>query len=163
MSHPRSDGGFTLIELLVTISLLGAMMAIAVSGWSSWARASEHSGTARELQSVMRQAQQRAVTEGRPMCVELTSGQQSKYRVTRGSCAATTAVVAEGTLPARVHLSAPSFTRPGLPPVSGQTNVQFTSRGTGWPGSVNVVRDGSTTTYTLQVEVLTGHVSITQS
>ena len=45
-------------------------MAFAVSGWSAWARSSEQSGTARELQSLMRQTQQRAVTEGRAMCVQ---------------------------------------------------------------------------------------------
>ena len=69
MSSQDRDSGFTMIELLVTIALLGIMMAIAVSGWSAWAKASRQSGTARELQSVLRQAQVRAVTEGRAVCV----------------------------------------------------------------------------------------------
>jgi hypothetical protein len=111
----------------------------------------------------MRQAQQRAVTEGQSMCVQFTPGAHSKYRITRGKCGAAIGVVNEGGLPARVHLSGPSFTNPGPPAAAGQTAVQFNSRGSGWPGTVRVVRDGSATTYTLEVERLTGHVSITQS
>lgn len=65
----QRDNGFTVIEPLVTISLLGRMMAIALSGWSSWARESGQAGAAREFQSTMRQTQQRAITEGRAMCV----------------------------------------------------------------------------------------------
>jgi prepilin-type N-terminal cleavage/methylation domain-containing protein len=43
MSNPRRDSGFTLIEVLVSIALMVVLMAIAVSGWSAWARAGEQS------------------------------------------------------------------------------------------------------------------------
>ena len=91
MAPQNRDSGFTMIELLVTISLLVIMMAIAISGWTSWAKASSQSGTARELQSVMRQAQVRAVTEGRAICVSFRVA-QNDYTVYRGACDDTTKV-----------------------------------------------------------------------
>ena len=51
----------------MTISLLGIMMAIAVSGYTSWAKASNQSGRARELQSVIRARGCRDVGEARSM------------------------------------------------------------------------------------------------
>jgi prepilin-type N-terminal cleavage/methylation domain-containing protein len=165
MSQPVRDSGFTLIEVMVTISLLTAMMATAVPAWSSWATAREQQGAAQELQSVMRQVQQRAVTEGATMCVAFDTGVDSSYTVTRGTCDSTTPVTLEGPigLDPDVRLGSASFTEPGSPPTTGHQAVEFGSRGTGWPGSVTVVRDGSSPTYTLTVEVLTGHVSITKS
>lgn len=158
MSQPRHDSGFTLIEVVVTTALLGIMMAIAVSGWGSWARANEQSGTARQIQSVLRQAQQRAVTEGRAMCVRFDTA-SDEYTVFRGTCDAADKVVVEGpmdTSSPAVHLVAPSFqsstgSRPG---------VSFAARGTAWPGEVRVTRDGSSKVYTLKVEGLTGRVSL---
>jgi type IV fimbrial biogenesis protein FimT len=159
MQQPERDSGFTLIELLVTISLLGVMMAVAVSGWSSWSQARAQSGAARELLSVMRQAQQRAVTEGRSTCVTFTTGPPSSYSVVAGVCG--TAGAATQQMPRRVRLESASFAKPGT--AGQQTGVQFNSRGTGWPGSVTVARSDSTSAYTLQVEVLTGHVALRQT
>jgi prepilin-type N-terminal cleavage/methylation domain-containing protein len=158
MSPQDRDGGFTMIELLVTISLLGIMMAIAVSGWTSWADASRQSGAARELQSVMRQAQVRAVTEGRAMCVSFRVA-QNDYTVYRGACDSTTKVALIGPVAsdsADTRLSAPAFTG-----TSGTSaGVTFNARGTAWPGSVKVTRGGSPKIYTLTVEGLTGRVSL---
>ena len=111
MSSQDRDSGFTMIELLVTISLLGIMMAIAVSGYTSWAKASNQSGRARELQSVMRQAQVRAVTEGRAICVSFRVA-QNDYTVYRGACDSTTETVLGpvASQSAEVRLSAPAFT-----------------------------------------------------
>lgn len=157
MSHPPRDGGFTLIETMVTIALLGAMMAIAVSSWSSWSRASEQSGTAREIQSLLRQAQQRAVTEGRSMCV-LFDTAANKYTLFRGRCDE----------PSRQHLAGPFDT--GSPKVqvvspaftsstsTQNSGVTFTPRGSAWPGGVRVTRTGSAKVYVLTVEGLTGRV-----
>lgn len=158
MGKPSRDSGVTLIELLVTISLLGAMMAIAFSGWASWAHAGEQSGTARELQSLLRQTQQRAVTEGRAMCVQFdVPGDQ--YSVYRGACSDAGRTIVRGPIPtgsARVHLASPAFVEAGT-----ETGVTFFARGTATPGSVEVTRTGSSTVFTLAVERLTGRVSLT--
>jgi type II secretion system protein H len=162
----RTDAGFTLIEVLVTMVLMGLMMAIAVAGFSRYSNAHEHEGTARSLQSALRQAQQRAVTEGRAICVALTT---SSYTVWRSSCDAATGTKLEGPRglqASEVHLQA----------VTGQPLV-FTPRGTAtWAGitstttdtacgsvkafDVLVTRDGSSKTYRLCIAALTGRVDL---
>jgi len=158
MSQRARDSGFTMIELLVTISLLGIMMAIAISGWTSWAKASSQSGRARELQSVMRQAQVRAVTEGRAICVSFRVA-QNDYTLYRGACDDMAKVTLIGPVVSDskdVKLVAPSFTGPS----GSSTGVTFQARGTAWPGSVQLTRNGSSKSYTLTVEGLTGRVSL---
>ena len=153
MSNTRRDSGFSLIEVLVSIALMGVLMAIAVGGWSAWARASEQSGTARELQSTLRQTQQRAVTEGTAMCVTFTS---VAYTVSRGSCTSSpppAATRVEGPVPAGRGVQIASSAFP--------LGVTFTARGTSTDGSVTVTRTDSSKVYTLQVEGFTGRVSLT--
>lgn len=157
-SHPRRDSGFTLIEVLTTISLMGIVMAFAVSGWSSWAQASAHSGAAREIQSAMRQAQQRAVTEGYAACIWFDDAADS-YTVYRGRCSDTGKMVVVGPveIAAPVHIAGPSFTSLAGTPAAG---VSFQARGTASPGQVRVTREGSSKVYVLTVEGLTGRVSL---
>jgi type II secretion system protein H len=158
MSQQGRDSGFTLIEVLVTISLLSVMMAIAVTGWSSWTKSSEHSGTASEVESTLRQTQQRAVTEGRAMCVKFDVGADT-YAVYTGACgAANVQVLGPLTTAADdVHLASPSFTGQSG---TTSTDVTFYARGSASPGTVKVTRTGESKVYTLQVEGLTGRVSI---
>jgi len=159
MSHPPRDSGFTLIEVLVTVAVLGVMMAISVSGWSSWARAGEQSGTASELQSVLRQTQQRAVTEGRAMCVQFDVP-ANEYTVYTGACDLPARVKTVGpvtTNAASVHIASPAFTAQS----GSSTGVTFYARGTATPGTVRVTRNGESKVYTLDVEGLTGRVSLT--
>jgi len=152
MPKPRRDTGFTLIELLVAISLLCALMAIAVSGWASWSKARQQSGTVSELTATLRQTQQRAVTEGTAMCVTFTN---ITYTVSRGSCTSSAPLAADrvqGPVPAGrgVQIASDAF------PVG----VTFTARGTSTDGSVTVTRTGSSKVYTLKVEGFTGRVSV---
>lgn len=159
MPTSSRDAGYTLIEVMVVIVLFGIVLAIAVNGSRSWSLANEQSGTARTLQSVLRQAQQRAVTEGRPACVTFDVATDS-YTVFRGACddlAKTNVQGPRRTDSAKVHLTAPAFTSPSGTPGAG---VSFTARGTAWPGQVKVTRDGSTKTYVLTVEGLTGRVAL---
>jgi type IV fimbrial biogenesis protein FimT len=158
MSNPRRDSGFTLIEVLVTISLLGAMMAIAVSGGSSWVESRAHRGTAEELRVVLRLTLQRAVTESSAMCVRFTSA-PSTYSVFRGRCAiaATRVHGPFGPSSSRVSL-VPAFTDSTA---TGLTDVQFNARGTAWSGAIEVARAGAAS-YVVRVESFSGQVSVSR-
>lgn len=157
MSGHQRDSGVTMIEILVTMVLLGIMAGIAITGYTAWSKASGQVGQARELQSVMRQAQQRAITEGRAICLQFTSTQS--YSIYRGACDNTGKVQVIGPVAAnstQIHFTGPVFTA-----TSGtSTGVTFNARGTAWPGTVTVTRTGSSKVYTLTVEGLTGRVSL---
>ena len=159
MTPTERDRGFTLIELLVVIVLMGAMMAIAVGGWASWSRASEQSGTAHEVESALRAAHQRAVTEGRSHCVMFDPG-AGTWTVYRGACDEAAKVRVLGpfrTRSPKVRLTGPQFTSSTGVVSQG---VTFRARGTAWAGRVTITREGSGTVYTVSVERLTGRVSL---
>lgn len=152
------DSGFTLVELMVTLALLGLMAAISIGGWRSWAVASEHTGTAREIQSLLRRAHQRAVTEGRATCVQFDAA-GSSWTLFRGACDDPARLRLEGPVTAdsrEVQVASPAFTGPA----GTSTGVTFYARGTAWPGEVRVTRTGTSKTYVLKVEGLTGRVSL---
>ena len=164
MPKTSRQEGFTLIEVMMTIVLLSIMMTIAVGGYWRWARANEQSGTARTLQTVLRQSQQRAVTEGRSVCVEFDTA-ASTYTVYRAStptlpaCSDPAKVNVRGpvtTAGKSVHLGTATFTSPD----GAVAKVSFTPHGSAWAGNVTVTRDGSSKVYVLTVEGLTGRVSL---
>jgi prepilin-type N-terminal cleavage/methylation domain-containing protein len=166
VSQPDRDSGFTLIEVLTTVVLMGVVMSFAVLGFSRYSAAYEQKGTARSLQSALRQVQQRAVTEGRAMCVEFAS---TTYTVWRTACDPSTGRKVEGptaTESAQVHLEV----------TPGQT-LAFTPRGTATWSTISsdpadascggvkafhvlVTREGSTKSYRLCVAALTGRVDL---
>jgi type IV fimbrial biogenesis protein FimT len=155
---PHGDAGYTLIEVMVTIALLSAIMLIAISGWSSYAKASAQDGAAQEVQSVLRQAQQRAVTEGSSMCV-LFDTANSSFKLYRRACDDSTKIALEGPWKVDDHgvrLESAAFTSPSGP---DQLGVTFTPRGTAWPGQVKIKRADSGKVRTVDVEGLTGRVS----
>jgi prepilin-type N-terminal cleavage/methylation domain-containing protein len=159
MSASRRDSGFSLIEVLVTISLLVVLLAISIAGWSSWSKARQQSGTATELQSTLRQTQQRAVTEGTSMCVTFAT---TSYTVWRGACTGSTPSAA-------TRVEGPVKAGSGVQIASADVpqGVTFTARGTSKGGvgdstrsTLTVTRTGSPKVYTLQVEGFTGRVSL---
>lgn len=156
-AHGRGDGGFTMLEVIVTIGVAGILMAVAVSGWQGWARASAQDGLVTELRGVLRSAQQRAVTEGSSTCVLFDAAGDS-WQVFRGRCESASKVRIDGPVDAGdgLDLDAPLFT---VTAESTSTGVTFSPRGTATPGSVRLRRDGSETVVTLRVEGLTGRVT----
>ncbi|MGV3561922.1 MAG: GspH/FimT family pseudopilin [Nocardioides sp.] len=155
--HGRGDGGFTMLEVIVTIGVAGILMAVAVSGWQGWARASAQDGLATELRGVLRSAQQRAVTEGSSTCVLFDADAES-WQVFRGRCDSSTKQRIEGPVGVEdgLDLHAPLFT---VSAESTSSGVTFSPRGTATPGSVRLRRDGSDTVVTIRVEGLTGRVT----
>jgi type II secretion system protein H len=166
--QPSHDSGFTLIEVLVTITLLGVMMAIAVAGFSRYSHAHEQDGTARSLQSGLRHAQQRAVTEGRAMCVTFTSDSYAVWRTACTTAAGGTKV--EGPTPTEsteVDIELPAvqtltFTPRGTATWDSIAADPATTAGCGTVKSfrIDVTRVGSTKTYVLCVAALTGRVDL---
>lgn len=168
MRQPFRDSGFTLIEVLVAVTLMGAMMGIAVAGFSRYSHAHEQDGTARSLQSGLRQAQQRAVTEGRAMCVAFTSDSYTVWRTACTSAAGGTRV--QGPTPTEsteVDIALPSVQTLTFTPRGTATWGSILSDPSSTPGCgtvksfrVDVTRVGSTKTYVLCVAALTGRVDL---
>jgi prepilin-type N-terminal cleavage/methylation domain-containing protein len=159
MSQTRRDSGFTLIEVMVVLALVSLLSALGVGAFKSWSVAHAQLGAATGMQTILRQTQVRAVTEGISFCVKFDATGDS-YTVYRNACAPTGNVKVGGPFTlgdSRVHLSAVSFT--AVAPATS-TEVTFRSSGSATPGGLNVTRTGSTKTYSIDVEGLTGRVSL---
>jgi type II secretory pathway pseudopilin PulG len=152
-----SDRGFTLVEVCWVTLIAGVVATTAVTRVQGWTDAHDHSGTAAQIQGLFREAQQKAVTEGRTMCVDFDVVAQT-YSMYRGSCDDPAKVVLQGPMRpqgTKTRLSSPSFNGPG----GISTGATFAPRGTAWPGSVRVIRTDGAKIWTLSLEGLTGRVS----
>lgn len=155
-TRTRTDAGFTMVEVMVTISLLTTVMGFAVAGWSGWSRAHEHRSTLTDLQSTLRHAQQRAVTDGGPVCVRFDLAADT-WRLERGACTSTPGPVLGGPweVARNLDLQDAAFTHAdGTRPA-----LTFTSRGTATPGRVEVRREDTGRVRRVTVEGLTGRVA----
>ena len=165
---PVRDGGFTLIELCAVMAMTGVMAAIAVGGMTSYRNAQAERGTMRELVSSLRSAQGRALSEGTTYCVSfggVTATTWNLYRTPAAgtgvlpaaySCATGTKVDGPVQAESKTSLSSIAFDQR-----NGTTTsfVLFYPRGAASPGSIVVGRAGSTKTYSIVVDGLTGRVS----
>lgn len=153
---PRGDSGFTLIELLVAMVIFSVLAAVSTSGWSRYQQNVQHRGSAQELVSALRNAQQAALAEAVTYCVAFDATTRS-YQVNKFTCSAgaVPASNAKTTNSVRVGLSAAAFVQP-----DGTTTgtVSFFPRGSATRGTVDVTRTGSARTYRITVEGLTGRV-----
>ncbi len=146
------ERGFTLIEVLTAMAIMGITLGIVAGGSVSWTRAREQSGTAQQLVSFMRQAQQRALTEATSYCVKFDTSRT--YTMRKGTCAS---AIFRG--PAETD--SPAVTLAGSFAQTDGTDaaqVVFTPRGTASPGTVTVARDGRDP-IVVHVEGLTARVS----
>lgn len=159
-SAPSSDAGFTLVELLVTVALMFVVGGLGLFALQSYTRAQEHQGTADELVSTLRTVAERALSEGRTYCVSLDPA-ADEWTVWQARCstAGGTAVDGGRDTQGSVQLSSPSFSLNATTQPCPQAGscVYFLPRGTGTPGSVQVVRDGAA--IAVSIEGLTSRVS----
>lgn len=151
----QGDSGFTLVELMTTMALLGILMAIAVGPWQGYQTTRQHREAARELVSVMRNAQVSAVSESVRYRVAVAADGGSVV-VYRSPVSGTEVVKTTLRTPnSKVSFTGASFTT-SLGP---STSAYFYPRGSATPGRLDVVRAGRPT-YTVDVEGLTGRVSL---
>lgn len=165
--HPfrRLDRGFTLIELSVVMSIVGLLGLISVWGFRQYAAAQGYRGTANAVESSMRNAAERAVSEGRAYCVSFDS--PTTWSVWRYSCdpawtdGTHSRVLVSGhnkVQTSNASLGGVSFSTPTGGCASGSLGcAYFYPRGNSSTGQITVSRPGSTG-FVVKVEGLTGRV-----
>ena len=152
------DGGFTLIELLVTLSLIGVMTGLAMTSFTSWSSSSQHRGARDQVVSTLRNAGERALSEGRTYCVAYSGAAWTTYRK---SCGPAGLIVAGPTTPESSRetftgsLVAPSGAESACP--SGSSCAYFYPRGNASAGTVTVARTGKPS-HTVTIVGLTSRV-----
>ncbi|MGQ0626166.1 MAG: GspH/FimT family pseudopilin [Sporichthyaceae bacterium] len=152
----RTDLGITLIEVCWAMAIAGILAATALTSMNGWVAASNHTSTTAGLEALLRETQQRAVTEGRTLCVAFDLTAQH-YDVYRGECGGASLTHLRGPMrpDGGATISSASFTNS-----AGSTaGVTFYPRGTASPGAATIVRGGSDRVDTLLVDGLTGRVS----
>lgn len=154
------DEGMTLIEMLTTLAIAGIVMATATWAIRDYIKANAESGTAEQVQSALRNAQEQSLSEGRTYCVAFTA---TTWTVYKSDCT----VAADKTSgPNHVADSSITLTSIAFPAVTGEYSAcptpgqcaYFYPRGTALAGSLGVSRPGKT--YVVNVEGLTGRVSV---
>lgn len=156
--RPCRDAGFTLLEVMCVMAVISVLTAITLDPVRSWSDARAHAGSAAAIQSVLRETQQRAVTEGRAMCVDFAAASQS-YTVHRASCENIDPSAPPVDGPLYTHAPNVRIAEPAFGASGSSTGVTFKPRGTATGGSVKVLRDGSSKAYTVSVDPLTGRIS----
>ncbi len=153
----RADSGFTLVELAVAMVIFGALLSLAVPGWSNYQRNQEGVSASREIVSVLRNAQMRATAE------------VATYRVDVDLAARTLTVHRyDGAVYVQLRTSALDgqqlrVDEAGFIDKLGATTTSayFYPRGTASPGKVVVSRAGHPVKHVIKVEGLTGRVFTT--
>jgi prepilin-type N-terminal cleavage/methylation domain-containing protein len=162
VSTPR-DAGMTLIETVVTLAVASVLMTIGLFAVRNFLMANRELGTAQQIRSALRNAEEQALSQGRTYCVYFTASTWTTYKSDCTVAANRTngpQQVADTSIQLAVSFPAPS------PAILGQGTAcpaagkcaYFYPRGTALAGSLQVTR--LTKTYTLTIEGLTGRVSV---
>lgn len=155
-----ADAGFTLLELVVVMAISGVLVSIGIFGFASWQATSEQQGSADAVQSQLRNASTRAISEGRTYCVEVAPDGRS-YSLYQYVCSSTApgqlVLGPRRTQSSEVTLQASITGAAGTCP-SGSTCIYFRPRGTATPAAINVQSTKRSQVYTINVEGLTARV-----
>jgi type II secretion system protein H len=156
----RDASGFTLVELMVVMVIAGTLMAIGVFSLANYQKVSQQRGTTKEVVSLLRNASERAISEGRTYCVDFADDGRSAVTYLKtcdGSDPSlrprTWTQSSKVTLAAVVTSPAPAPPCPDL-----HQCVYFYPRGTATPTKVVVNSSARDKTYTVKVEGLTARV-----
>jgi prepilin-type N-terminal cleavage/methylation domain-containing protein len=154
----RTDDGFTMIELVVVMLIAGVLSSIGIFGFINWQRTAQQQGSASELVSTLRTASERAISEGRTYCVDLSSA--TTYSLWRYSCTTATGSQIAGPFKAqsKVTLAATNTLPATAACQTGHKCVYFYPRGTAVPTAVSVASSVRSRVYTVHVEGLTARV-----
>jgi prepilin-type N-terminal cleavage/methylation domain-containing protein len=156
-----SSDGFTMIELLVVMVIASVLMSIGIFGFTSWQQTAQQQGSASQLVSTLRSASERAISEGRTYCVDISAGTSYTQWVYRCDTTGT---------PAGMKIAGPyavaskvSFTTTNTLPLGancpvGHNCVYFYPRGTAVATTIAVQSSARSRVYTVHVEGLTARV-----
>jgi prepilin-type N-terminal cleavage/methylation domain-containing protein len=157
LSMRSPDSGFTLVELLVTMAIASVLMSIGIYGFVNWQHTAQQQGSASAVVSTLRTASERAISEGRTYCVDVSGGKS--YTLWRYSCdAAGTQVAGPNVVQSNVSLATVNTLPTGATCPSGHSCVYFYPRGTAVPTTVTVSSSVRSRTYVVHVEGLTARV-----
>jgi prepilin-type N-terminal cleavage/methylation domain-containing protein len=156
-----TDDGFTMLELVVVMAIASVLMAIGIFGFTNWQRTAQQQGSASQLVSTLRTASERAISEGRTYCVDISAG--TSYTVWRYACATTgtpapVQVAGPYTAAARVSLVTTNTLPAGAACPASHKCVYFYPRGTAVATTVAVQSTARSRVYTVHVEGLTARV-----
>jgi prepilin-type N-terminal cleavage/methylation domain-containing protein len=156
-----TDDGYTMLELVIVMSIASVLMAIGIFGFTNWQRTAQQQGTASQLVSTLRTASERAISEGRTYCVDISAG--TSYTVWRYACAPSgtpTPVQVSGpySTASRVSLTTTNTLPAGAACPASHKCVYFYPRGTAVATTVAVQSSLRSRVYTVHVEGLTARV-----
>ena len=154
----RNESGFTLVELMVVMLIAGVLMTIGVFSFVNYRKTSQQRGTAKEVVSLLRNASERAISEGRTYCVDIAADRLSTTTWQRACGPSGTALGdTTRTQSTKVTLEATVTNPSPVCPTSHQC-LYFYPRGTATPATVVVRSSARSKTYTVKVEGLTARV-----
>jgi prepilin-type N-terminal cleavage/methylation domain-containing protein len=158
--HREPTDGFTLIELLVVMSIASTLMAIGIFGFMNWQRTAQQQGSASQLVSSLRNASERAISEGRTYCLDIDSGKSfTLWRYSCTTAAGGTKVEGQYKVQStKVSYAATNTLPAGASCTGGHKCIYFYPRGTAVATTVAVNSTARSKVYTVHVEGLTARV-----